>query len=103
MWRPGDFRSLGNNVVFVSSSNAQVLAVDRYADRSGSNRFVQAMAGLHYTEWGGLPFQMLCAGAGLLTPVLFVTGFLIWWYSRARKKQPVQRQTAMAPAAAQAR
>lgn len=102
MWRPGDFRSLGNNVVFVSSSNAQVLGVDRYADRSGSNRFVQAMAGLHYTEWGGLPFRILCAAAGLLTPVLFVTGFLIWWYSRPRKRQSLERRTEMAPETAQA-
>jgi uncharacterized iron-regulated membrane protein len=60
------------------------------------------MAGLHYTEWGGLPFRMLCAAAGLLTPVLFVTGFLIWWSSRPRKKQSLQRQAAMALAGAQA-
>lgn len=85
MWRPGDFRSLGNNVVYVSRSKAQVLAVDRYSDRSGSNRFVQAMAGLHYDEWGGWPFRVLSTIAGLLTPVLFVSGILIWWYSRRRK------------------
>jgi uncharacterized iron-regulated membrane protein len=103
MWQPGDFRSLGNNVVFLSSSKAQVLGVDRYADRSGSNRFVQAMAGLHYDDWGGLPFRMLCAAAGFLTPVLFVTGFLIWWYARPRKKSSIQGQAALAPEAVQAR
>jgi uncharacterized iron-regulated membrane protein len=100
MWRPGDFRSLGNNVVFVSSSTAQVQSVDRYADRSGSNRFVQAMAGLHYDEWGGLPFRILSAAAGLVTPLLFATGLLIWWYSRRRKTLMAPRRKASDEAAA---
>ncbi len=93
MWRPGDFRSLGNNVVYISRSRAQILAVDRYADRSASNRFTQAMAGLHYDEWGGLPFRILSAIAGLLTPILFISGILIWWFSRRRKAVPSVRQS----------
>jgi uncharacterized iron-regulated membrane protein len=102
MWRTGDFRSLGNNVVFLSASDARVLGVDRYADRSASNRFTQAMAGLHYDEWGGLPFRVLSSVAGLLTPVLFVSGIFLWWYSRPRgkapaaPKEPVNRAAAVA-------
>jgi uncharacterized iron-regulated membrane protein len=95
MWRPGDFRSLGNNVVYISRNRAQVVAMDRYSERSGSNQFVQAMAGLHYDEWGGLPLRILFAVFGLLTPVLFVTGILIWWFSRRRKTTPAARQAAM--------
>jgi uncharacterized iron-regulated membrane protein len=85
MWRPGDFRILGNNVVYVSGANARVLAVDRYAERSGASRFSQAMAALHYDEWGGLGFRILCSLAGLVTPVLFISGIFLWWYSRPRK------------------
>jgi uncharacterized iron-regulated membrane protein len=85
MWRPGDFRSTGNNVVYVSTANAQVLGLDRYAERSASNRFTQAMTGLHFDEWGGLPLRVLCAVAGLLTPVLFVSGLFLWWYTRPRR------------------
>jgi uncharacterized iron-regulated membrane protein len=100
MWRPGDFRSLGNNVVYISRSRAQVLTVDRYSERSGSNRFLQAMAGLHYDEWGGITFRVLAAVAGLLTPVLFVTGILIWWFARRRKAVvPAQRAVAETAAA----
>jgi uncharacterized iron-regulated membrane protein len=94
MWRPGDFRILGNNVVFVSSSSAKVLAVDRYADRSASNRFTQAMAGLHYDEWGGFPFRLLSAIAGWLTPLLFVTGLLLAWSARKRKSSSAPRASA---------
>jgi len=85
MWRPGDFRILGNNVVSVSGSTGKVLAVDRYSERPAGNRIVQALAGLHYDEWGGVPFRLLCCLAGLATPLLYLTGFLIWWNSRRRK------------------
>ena len=95
MWRPGDFRSLGNNVVYVSRSRGQIVALDRYSDRSTSNRFVQSMAGLHYDEWGGMCFRLLSALAGILTPVLFMTGILIWWFSRRRNAAPITRRAAV--------
>ena len=85
MWRPGDFRSLGNNVVSLAAADARVLALDRYSEKPGGNRFMEAMAGLHYDEWGGLPFRVASAAAGFLTPLLFVTGVLLWWNSRRRK------------------
>lgn len=84
VWRPGDFRSLGNNLVFLAAGTARVLAVDRYSEKSASNRFLQAMPGLHFDEWGGPPYVILSSAAGLATPVLFLTGLLIWWYSRKR-------------------
>jgi uncharacterized iron-regulated membrane protein len=100
MWRPGDFRILGNNVVYVASGSAGVQGVDRYSERSGTSRFVQAMAALHYDEWGGVPFRILSALAGFVTPVLFLSGILIWWYSRPRKKLPMARPTAARETAA---
>lgn len=96
MWRPLDFRILGNNVVYVSGATGRVLAVDRYVDRSGSSRFIQAMAALHYDEWGGLTFRVLSAVAGLVTPLLFVSGIFLWWYGRPRKNASAARA---APAA----
>jgi uncharacterized iron-regulated membrane protein len=93
MWRPTDFRSLGNNVVYLSSSTAQVLATDLYSDRPTPNRFIQAMAGLHYDEWGGLPFRVLCALAGLVTPLLYLTGILIWRYSRTSRTKSYSRSS----------
>ncbi|SPE40950.1 membrane hypothetical protein [Candidatus Sulfopaludibacter sp. SbA3] len=103
MWLPGDFRSLGNNVVFLSSGNADVLAVDRYAAQPVPNRLIQSMAALHYDEWGGLPVRALCAAAGLVTPFLFVTGTLIWWYSRRRRTTPAARFKVVEPAAVSTR
>lgn len=100
MWREGDFRMLGNNVVFVSGSTGKVLAVDRYTDRPAGNRFIQALAALHYDEWGGLGFRLLCCFAGLVTPLLYISGFLIWFYSRRRKKSAPLAQAVAGGAAA---
>jgi uncharacterized iron-regulated membrane protein len=91
MWRPGDFRSLGNNVVFVSGSTGKVLTVERYSERPSGNRLIQAMAALHYDEWGGLTLRVLCAVAGLVTPLLMISGLLIWWYSRRGNSAAVSR------------
>jgi uncharacterized iron-regulated membrane protein len=83
MWRVGDFRSLGNNVVTVSNTTGRVVGVERYAEASGSKRFVEAMSGLHYGEWSGLPFRMIYVVAGLATLLLFVTGLVVWKGTRA--------------------
>lgn len=101
MWLPGDFRSLGNNIVYVDSVTARVLAVDLYSTKLPQSRFVQAMAGLHYGEWGGLGFRVLYGIAGLAAVALFLSGFFIWWLPRrARIAQPSRTATVENVAAA---
>lgn len=98
MWRAGDFRSLGNNVVFVDGSTAKVLAMDLYDGKPSGNRFIQAMAGLHYGEWGGLPFRTIYGIAALATVLLFVTGVLIWWLpKRSRAAVPARTKPELSP------
>lgn len=79
MWREGDFRSLGNNVVTVDRATATVMATNLYETKPTGDRVVQAMAGMHYGEWGGLLFRSLYGLAGFGAGLLFVTGFLLWW------------------------
>jgi len=98
MWRSGDFRSLGNNVVFVDGSTAKVLAIDLYDGKPSGNRFIQAMAGIHYAEWGGLPFRTIYGVAALTTVLLFVTGVLIWWLPKRRRvASPVRTKPELSP------
>jgi len=84
MWRTGDFRSLGNNVVAVDRATANVVSTDLYANHPPASRFVQAMAGLHYGEWGGAAFRWIYGIAGFASGLLFVTGVLMWWLPRRR-------------------
>ena len=91
MYRAGDFRSLGNNVVSVAQTG-KVVGVDLYEKKPFGNRFVQAMAGLHYGEWGGLVYRSIYAAAGFASGLLLVTGVLIWWLPK--RKQAVLRKAA---------
>jgi uncharacterized iron-regulated membrane protein len=84
MRRQGDFRSLGNNVVTVDRSSAVAIATDLYSAKSPANHFVQAMAGLHYGEWGGLTFRSIYGLSGLVSALLFATGILLWWLPKRR-------------------
>jgi uncharacterized iron-regulated membrane protein len=90
MWLDGDFRSLGNNVATVDRASGDVVATDLYATKPASLRFIQAMAGLHYGEWGGLLYRTLYGVAGVVAALLFATGVLIWWLPKRRAaKRPV--------------
>ena len=91
MWREGDFRSLGNNVVSLDRVSARVMGVDLYSAKPGSSRWIQAMAGLHYGEWGGIAFRTIYGVAGLATVPLFVTGVLYWWLRSRRSVADVRR------------
>ena len=82
MWRAGDFRSLGNNVVSVDRASARVLTVDLYEGKPASDRFLQALAGLHYGEWGGIGFRAIYGLSGLAVAPLFLTGAGYWWLRR---------------------
>jgi uncharacterized iron-regulated membrane protein len=87
MWKPSDFRSLGNNVVTVSNITDRVVAIDLYDRKTTVQRFVQAMAGLHYGEWGGLAFRWLYFAAGMVTLLLFITGGIVWWGPRRTSRR----------------
>lgn len=91
MWLPGDFRSLGNNVATVNRVTGQVMGVDLYSTKTPAAKIVQAMAGLHYGEWGGLAYRGVYGVAGLLGALLLVSGYLLWWLPKlttARARRP---------------
>jgi uncharacterized iron-regulated membrane protein len=84
MHRATDFRSLGNNVVFVDRATGTVRGVDLYDGKNAGNRFMQAMSGLHYAEWGGMTYRLLYGLAGLAAAVLWASGSLYWWLRSRR-------------------
>ena len=65
----------------------------RFTTKPPVSRFVQAMAGLHYGEWGGVPFRTLYGVSGLFAALLFPTGFLLWWLPQRRAARAKVVQT----------
>jgi len=94
MWRQGDFRSLGNNVVTVDRTTARVVATNLYENKPAGDRLVQAMAGLHYGEWGGLLYRSMYGLAGFGAGLLFITGFLLWWLPKRQAAARAAKQPA---------
>jgi uncharacterized iron-regulated membrane protein len=78
-WRAGDTRASGNNTVTLNSSNATVISVERFSDLPPAQKLIEGVTPIHYGEWGGIGSRILLSAAGLVPPVLFVSGFLIWW------------------------
>ncbi len=90
VWLPGDPRPGGNNRVDVGASTGLVVQMDRAADWGGMKRFTQWIAPVHYAEWGGLPLKILWSFIGIIPPILFVSGVMIWlrpYLTRRQKRQ----------------
>ena len=64
-----------------------MLSLDKPEDWPLSKSIVQASTPLHYGEWGGPAVRTVWFLVGLLPPILFVTGLMMWWapYAAQRK------------------
>ncbi len=76
---PGDLRQDGSARVNLEARTAQVISSDKPGDWTLSKSMVQAATPLHYGEWGGPAVRLLWFLIGLMPPVLFVTGVMMWW------------------------
>src|SRR5690606_19840715 len=46
------------------------------------------MIRLHFGRFGTFELRVLWGVLGLLPPVLFISGFVLWWRRRARRRSP---------------
>ena len=65
--------------VTVDRLSARVLAVDDYNARKAGDHLAGFLGPLHTGHFGGTIVRTIWAVAGLVLPLLFVTGFLMWW------------------------
>ena len=86
-WRAGDLTEAGSNRVYIDAASGTVLSTDRASDWPLGVRLFQAMAPIHYGEWGGLPIKIVWSILGVVPTVLFITGVLVWWRPRKKKQR----------------
>jgi uncharacterized iron-regulated membrane protein len=84
---PGDLRQGGSGRVNLQPATARVLSIDRPEDWPISKSIVQASTPLHYAEWGGVALRIVWFLIGLMPPVLFVTGVMMWWAPFAARRK----------------
>ena len=94
--RHGDLAQAGSNRVFLDPASSKVLVVDRAADWTLGVWFFQSQQPIHYAEFGGLPVKILWSVLGVTPAVLFVTGLVVWWRPKNRKRRR-EASTALQP------
>jgi uncharacterized iron-regulated membrane protein len=90
---PGDLRLDGSARVSLESGTARVISIDQPGTWAPARSIVEAATPLHYAEWGGLTLRLAWFFIGLLPPVLFISG-LMMWCAPIRAKRKARRITA---------
>lgn len=91
LWLPTDLRPEGNNRVRLEAASLRLVQVERASDWSPAKRWTQLAAPVHYGEWGGALLRILWACIGLVPPVLFVSGIVIWVQPHLARRARSQR------------
>ncbi|MBL8220022.1 MAG: PepSY domain-containing protein [Bryobacterales bacterium] len=80
---------------------AEVLRIEGPHTKAAGDRILSWMGPLHFGNFGGAPVKWIYFFLGLTMPVLFVSGFIMWWQRVVRRRlerirQPDQRSHAPA-------
>jgi uncharacterized iron-regulated membrane protein len=94
-WLPGDWARLGDQYVYIDQYNASVLRADASRRLPRAARLVLLMSPLHYGTFAGTTTRLLWILAGLMSAILSITGFLMWW-NRVMARKLVSRKTEFA-------
>ncbi|MEH2180195.1 PepSY-associated TM helix domain-containing protein [Nostoc sp.] len=81
----------GHSKVYLDQYSGKVLRVDNSQKESLGSRVLNSFPSLHYGTFGGLPTRILYIFVGLAPLILFVTGFVMWWY-RYKGRSPQTRE-----------
>ncbi len=84
---PGDWRTQGDNVVYIDPYTAQVVRVTLHQDLPLAARLQRDIFALHFGTFWGHPSRIAWLFVGLSPLLLFVTGLLMWWNRSLSKKR----------------
>ncbi|WP_375474437.1 PepSY-associated TM helix domain-containing protein [uncultured Nostoc sp.] len=79
---PQDDDENGQSYVYLDQYSGKVLRVDNILEIPLGDRILNSFTPLHYGTFGGLPTRILYVFVGLAPLILFITGFVMWWYRR---------------------
>jgi len=83
---PDDWRTQGDNVVYVHPQTAAVIRTDYHHTLPLGVRLQRDIFALHFGTFWGHPTRLLWVVLGLTPLVLFVTGMLMWWNRSLRHR-----------------
>jgi uncharacterized iron-regulated membrane protein len=82
--------------VYVDQFSGQVLRVDDERKAALGDRILNAFTPLHFGTFWGLPSRILYVFVGLAPLILFISGFVMWWYRKRKDVRLVETTGAKA-------
>lgn len=73
-----------SSTVYLNPYDASVIRKELFTDRESGDSMVAWLVGVHFGIYGGVVSRLLLCVFGLLLPILFVTGLLMWWNRKVR-------------------
>ncbi|MEH2150096.1 PepSY-associated TM helix domain-containing protein [Nostoc sp.] len=83
---PQEQLEYGMSNVYLDQYSGQVLRVDNSLKASLSDKILNSFMPLHFGTFGGLTTRILYIFVGLAPLVLFISGFVMWWYRKPNQK-----------------
>ncbi|MBN4007082.1 PepSY-associated TM helix domain-containing protein [Nostoc sp. LPT] len=77
---PQEQLEYGMSNVYLDQYSGQVLRVENSLKASLGDKILNSFQPLHFGTFGGLPTRILYIFLGLAPLILFITGFVMWWY-----------------------
>lgn len=85
--RPEDWALFGaSNAVIVDPQKGSIIAMSTLDKATWSEKLEAVVYPLHVGSFGGLPIRILYVLIGLTPGLLSITGFLLWWRRRGKKR-----------------
>ncbi|MDX2267410.1 MAG: PepSY-associated TM helix domain-containing protein [Bryobacter sp.] len=84
---PTDWRTQGDDTVYLHPATAAVVHIDRHAEQALGVRLQRDIYALHFGTFGGHATRILWLLIGITPTVLFVSGLLMYWNRVLVKKQ----------------
>lgn len=83
---PAEIGGFVRSRVFLNNLDGSVLRIEDARQASTGAKILSLMTPLHFGTIGGIWTRVLWALSGLALPLLFITGFLMWWNRVVRKR-----------------
>ncbi|WP_138502477.1 PepSY-associated TM helix domain-containing protein [Nostoc sp. PA-18-2419] len=90
---PQETEDYGQSSVYLDQYSGKVLRVDSSLQMSLGDRILNSFIPLHYGTFWGLPSRTFYIFVGLAPLILFITGFVMWWYRyKGKNRSPQTRE-----------
>lgn len=93
---PQETNEYGYSQVYLDQYTGEVVQFKNGLKPSRADRVLDSFVPVHYSTFGGLTTRILYVFVGIAPLVLFITGFVMWWYRyKGKRRQQIMEMVEM--------